>query len=69
MALLCDMEFEFVDIIVKSDSEPTLASLIESSRTNSAVGSSKSNGIVERSIQSVQGMIRTIRTAIEEHRR
>ena len=58
-----------MDIIVKSDSEPTLASLIESSRTSSAVGSSKSNGIVERSIQSVQGMIRTIRTAVEEHRR
>ena len=30
---------------------------------NSPVGSSKSNGIVERAIQSVQGMIRTIRTS------
>ena len=33
---------------------------------NSPVGSSKSNGIVERGILSVQGMIRTIRSAIEE---
>ena len=32
---------------------------------NSPVGSSKSNGIVERSIQSLQGMIRTIRSDIE----
>ena len=33
---------------------------------NSLVGSSKSNGIVERAIQSVQGMIRMTRIAIEE---
>ena len=32
---------------------------------NSPVGSSKSNGIVERAIQSVQEMIRTIRSDIE----
>ena len=32
---------------------------------NSSVGSSKSNGIVERAIQSVQGMIRTICSDIE----
>ena len=32
---------------------------------NSPVGSSKSNGIVERAIQSVQGMIRTVRSDIE----
>ena len=33
---------------------------------NSLVGPSKSNGIVERAIQSSQRKIRTIRTAIEE---
>ena len=33
---------------------------------NNSVGSSKSNGIVERAIQSVKGMIRTTRSAIEE---
>ena len=66
--------------MVKSDNEPALTSLIESWSTlramrsgwrmiieNSLVGSSKSNGTVERAIQFVQGMIRTIRSAIEEH--
>ena len=33
---------------------------------NNAVRSSKSNGIVERVIQSVQGMVRTIRSGTEE---
>ena len=33
----------------------------------SLVGSSKGNGVVEGAIQSVQGMIRTKRSAIEEH--
>ena len=33
---------------------------------NSPVFSSKSNGIVERAVQSVQGMIRTLRSAVEE---
>ena len=34
---------------------------------NCLVGNSKSNGISETAIQSVQGMIRTIRSAIEEN--
>ena len=33
---------------------------------NSPEGSSKSNGIVERTIQSVQAMFRTIRSTIEK---
>ena len=33
---------------------------------NSPVGSSKSHGIIERAIQSVHGMIRTIRSETEE---
>ena len=78
MAWLREIGLEFADIIVKSDNEPALTSLIESwsalralesgSRMiieNTLVGSSKSNGIVERAIQSVQRMIRTIRSAIE----
>ena len=36
---------------------------------NSPVGSSKSNGTVERAIQSVQGMVRTLRISLEEHAR
>ena len=64
--------------IVKSDSALALARLISSwsamrAMTSgsrmiieiSPVGSSKSNGIVERAIKSVQGMIRTIRSDIE----
>ena len=78
MAWLREIELESVDIIVMSDNESALTSLIASWSTmramtrgsrmlieNSPVGSSKSNGIVERAIQSVQGMIRTIRSDIE----
>ena len=63
---------------MKSENGPALTSLIASwsamramtsgSRMiieNSPVGSSKSNGIVERAIQSMQGMIRTIRSDID----
>ena len=75
-ACLREIGLEFVDIIVMSDNEPALRSLIGSWSTmsnkewmrmiieNSLVGSSKRNGIVERAIQSVQGTIRTIRSAI-----
>ena len=61
------------------DNDPAVTSLIESWSTmramrsgsrmivkNSLVGNSKSNGIVERTVQSVQGIIRTMRSAIEE---
>ena len=78
MAWLREIGLESVDIIVKSDNEPALTSLIASWSTmramtsgsrmiieKSPVGSSKSNGIVERAVQSVQGMIRTIRSDIE----
>ena len=82
MAWLREIGLEFVDIIVKSDNEPALSSSIESWSTlramksgsrmimkNSLPGSLKSNGILARAIQSVQGMIRTIRSAIEEKMR
>ena len=73
--------FQFVDIVVKSDNEAALTSLIETRSMMEAmrgglriivenspvgIGSSKSNGIIERAIQSVQRMIRTIRSDIEE---
>ena len=66
---------------MKSDNEPALTSWIESWSTlramksgsrmmieNSLVGSSKSSGIVETAIKSVQERIRTLRSAIEEQR-
>ena len=64
-----------MDIIVKSDNEPPLTSLIESSQNLRAikggsrmmaghsVGSSKSNGTVS---QSVQGTVRILRSSREE---
>ena len=68
-----------MDIILKSDNEPALTSLIESWSTpramksgsrmiieDSLVGSSKGNGIVETAIQSVLGVTRTILSAFEE---
>ena len=67
-----------MDIVVKSDNEAALTSLIETRSImralrvgwriivkNSLVARSKSNGIVESAIQSVQMMIRTIRNDIE----
>ena len=79
MAWLREIGLGVVDIIVKSDNEPVLTSFIESwsarratksgSRMvieNSLVGSSKSNGIVLRAMQSVQSMIRMIRSWIGE---
>ena len=73
MAWLREIGLEVVGIIVKSDTEPALTSLIESWSNlramiveSSPVGSSQSNGTVERAIQSVQGMVRTLRSSLEE---
>ena len=79
MAVLRDIGSEFVDIIVESDNEPALTSLTERWSTlramksgsgmtiqNSPFGSWNSYRIVERAIQSGQGVIRTLRSTIEE---
>ena len=79
MAWLREIGFEFVWIIVKSDNEQELTSLIVSWSTlnamksgsrmiveNSLVGSSKSTKVVGRASQSAQDLIRTIRSDIEE---
>ena len=66
----------YSNIILKSDQERALASLIKKIRThrgdqtqtmqdNTPVGDSRSNGLVERTIQTVQGQIRTMRSALE----
>ena len=65
-------------ITIKSDNEPALVALVDevvrvraargACRTNvehSPVKSSKSNGVIERGVQTVQGMIRTLRSALE----
>ena len=66
----------YSNIILKSDQERALGSLIRKIRLprddqtqtmqeNSPVGDSRSNGLVERTIQTVSGQIRTTRSAIE----
>ena len=79
MAWLREIGFEFVWIIVKSDNEPELTSLIVSWSTlkamksrsrviveNSLCGCSKSTGVVGRAIQSAHGQTSTIRSDIDE---
>ena len=75
MAWLREIGREIVDIIVRSDNEPAVTSFTEPWSKLRAVkggsrmcvekcpaGSSKSNATVERTIESVQGMIRTLRS-------
>ena len=62
-------------IIMKSDQEPAILALIEDvarwrapAKTvveQSPVGSSQSNGVIERAIQSYEAMLRTMRSALE----
>ena len=79
MAWLREVGHAQGDIIVKSDNEPALVALVEAwARLRAAEGggrmviehspvhSSQSNGVVERGIQAVQGMVRTLRSAIED---
>ena len=62
----------------KSDSEPALTQVVEDvGRLRAAMGGqgmvvenslvhwSKSNGFIERTIQSVQGLVRTLRSSLE----
>ena len=79
MAWLREVGHAHGDIIVKSDNEPALTSLVEDWARlravegvgrmiieHSPVHSSQSNGIVERGVQAVQGMVRTLRSAVED---
>ena len=67
------------DIIVRSDQEPAVMSIIEEVGKiraqrgggrfvveNSPVGSSQSNGVAEKAIQSVQGQVRVLKLALEK---
>ena len=79
MAWLREIGLEYHEIIVKTDNEPALVALVEAwSRYRAAKGggkmimehspvrSSKSNGVVEKAVQEVQGMVRTMRSALED---
>ena len=73
----CGCELEAVTM--KTDNEPALLKVVEHigrlraakggtgmAVEHSPVHSSKSNGVVERAVQSVQGMVRTLRSAVGE---
>ena len=57
------------DVILKSDQEPAIVSKLRGSRRTmieaSPVGDSKSNGVAERAVQSMETLIRVIKLAIE----
>eukprot|EP00974_Lingulodinium_polyedra_P038888 3725751-Lingulodinium_polyedra.AAC.1 len=74
-----EIGYEMSAITMKSDNEPALVAVMDGAarvrasrgaqRTNmenSPVYSSKSNGVIERGVQTVQGMVRTLRSALEE---
>ena len=78
MSWLKEIGCEYGDLIIKSDNEPALTKMVEEwAKVRSTTGggktiiehsptrSSKSNGVVERAVQSCQGMIRTLRSALE----
>ena len=75
ISFLAELGISANDIVVKGDQEPAIAALIEDiarrrpgARTipeHSPVGSSGSNGVIERAIQSVEAQIRTMKAAFE----
>ena len=80
VAFMREIGCEFGDITMKSDNEESIKALVtEVTRVRAAGGgpgrtnvesskaySSASNGMVERGIRSVQGMIRVLRSALED---
>ena len=66
---------QHADIIVKTDQEPAIESLIKDVKESrggqrtlveeSPVQSHGSNGIVERAVQAIEGLIRTMKSALE----
>ena len=78
MAFMREAGCEVEAVVRKSDNEPALTKVVEEIGRlraaiegqgmvveNSPVHSSKSNGLIERTIQSVQGLVRTWRSSLE----
>ena len=75
MAFIRELGLAEADIIMKGDQEAAIKAVIEkvagmrpTARTipeHSPVGSSGSNGVVERAVQEVEGQLRTMRLAAE----
>jgi hypothetical protein len=79
MAFMREFGCELEKMTMKTDNEPALVAVVDQvgrlraakggkgmAVEHSPVHSSKSNGIIERAVQSVQGVIRTMRSALEE---
>ena len=79
MAFLRESGCELEPVTVRTDNEPALVAVVDQVARlraakggrgmvieNSPVHSSKSSGIIERVIQIVQGLVRTLRSAVEE---
>ena len=78
VAFMSQCGCEMSQIIMKSDNEAALVAIVdEVARVKAARGasalienspaySSKSNGVIERGVQTIQGMIRTLRSCLEE---
>ena len=79
VAFMREIGCEFGDLMMKSDNEESIKALVSDvvrvraaggpGRTNietSKTYSSASNGVVERGIRSVQGMVRVLRSALED---
>jgi hypothetical protein len=78
LAFLREIGCEHGDVIFKSDNEPAIVAILDDVaalraassagrviRENSVVGDSKTNGVAERAIQSVEGMVRVLKAAVE----
>ena len=78
MAFLKEVGCEMGDLTVKTDQEPAIKTIVEDVakmraaagggryvEENSPVGSSASNGVIERYVQTIQQMVRVLRSALE----
>ena len=74
VAFMKELGCEMSVVTLKTDNEPALVDVakVRASRgaqrtimENSPAHSSKSNGVIERGVQTIQGMVRTLRSAIE----
>ena len=79
LAFLQEVGCEYGDLVVKSDQEEAIKSVVSEVGKlraaggggkfiveNSPVGSSASNGIIERGIQSIEGQVRVLMDALED---
>ena len=75
-ALMADLDFMvYKRVILKSDQEPSIVALCDAVKNGwhgevvpeaSPKGESKSNGEVERAVQSVHGLVRTLKNFLEQ---